>query len=389
MTGRNAEGSTRRIALICASIAILVSVAAVLPAIGAGGGVSSLVRLPREEALGQHVAESDPGFSFVEGAARYDGLYFYAFALDPFATGAEHRLIDSPAYRYGHAGYGWAAAVLTLGTPTLVPAVLLLLSILGMAVAAAAASIIAVHVGASPWLGLSVPVNAGLVYAVTSDTSEAFAAGVLGLGLVAWLKDRIRWAGLAFVALCLIKEPFVMVPLGLGAWEVIERMKGRGSPDLWGRLGWLAAGPAALAAWFVYLQAKFGVWPFAEGPENLGLPLSGWVETLGLAADLSVDAGGYQIGAASLPLLVAVGAALVMGCVRAARFRTAVDPVFLGFVLVIACLTWLALLYPKDMMRNVAPACYLLPLVLVAGKARVVPADERNEGSLDVEEGRL
>lgn len=374
-------------ALACAAAAVSVALVAVIPAIEAGGGVDALVRLPAEEPLGRLVADRDPGFDFVEGAARYDGLYFYAFALDPFATGAEHQMIDAPAYRYGHAGYGWVAAIASFGNEGWIPMVLLLLSLLGMALAAGTASLLAGHFGLTPWIGLTVAVNPGLVYAVTSDTSEAFAAGVLGAGLLLWLRGNIRWGGVLLIALCLIKEPFVVVPLGLGVWEAIEYRRGRSAPDLWNRVGWLAAGPIALGAWFVYLQAKFGVWPFAEGPENIGLPITGWIETLRLASEMSLDPGAYQVGAASLPLLVAAGTAIVVGCLRAARFRSPLDPIFLGLAAIVFSLTWLALLFPKDMMRNVSASFYLLPLVLI-GTARVGRSKERkSEGSHDVEEG--
>lgn len=380
--GRGRIGS---VPLICAGVAVVVSLVAIGPAIEAGGGVGSLVRLPREEPLGQLVAERDPGFPFVTGPARYDGLYFYTFALDPFATGAEHQLIDAPAYRYGHAGYGWAAATLSLGNPGLVPPVLLLLSLVGMAAAAASASLLAGHLGLSRWLGLTVAINPGLIYAVTSDTSEAFAAGVLGTGLLLWLKGNYRWGGTLLVALCLIKEPFVMVPLGIGIWEALEYLKGRGRPGFFGRMAWLAAGPVALGAWFVYLQAKFGVWPFAEGPENVTVPIAGWAETLRLASEMSLDPGGHQVGAASLPLLVAAGGVIVIGAVRALLSRRPVDLVFVGLALVVASLTWLALLFPKDMMRNLSASFYLLPFVIPTRVDRSTP--QQSEGSTDVEEG--
>lgn len=346
-------------AIVCAFVAVLTSVAALIPAVEEGGGVSALVRLPAEEPLGTRVSELDPDFDFVPPATRYDGLYYYAFALDPLATGEEHDLIDEPAYRYGHVGYGWAAGLMSLGQAGLIPWALLLLSLAGMAAAAGAASLLAGSFGLTPWLGLTVAVNPGLLYAVTSDTSEAFAVGLLGIGLLAWLHDRVALAGAAFVALCLTKEPFVVVPIGLGVWELLRSGVG------WRRSAWLAAGPVALAAWFAYLRLTLGEWPFTEGPENLTFPIAGWIETLGFAADLSLNEGGHQVGAAALPLLIATGALLLVGVGRAIRLRSPLDIPYLGLVAVIACLTWFALLFPKDMMRNVAPATYLLPFVLL------------------------
>lgn len=369
------------VALICASAALLVGLTAAWTSMwSAGGETSALVRVPREEPLGRYVAELHDDWTFVDAATRYDGLYYYTIAQDPLARGSQHTLIDAPAYRYGHPGHGWLAAVVSLGAEARLPAALLLLGLAGIASAAWALSRLAVLLGASPWLGLFVAVNPGLIYAVTVDTPETTGTAVMGLGLVAYLRKRVWIAGKLFVGLCLIKEAFVFVPIGLGVFELVRYSRGQRDPDLLYKLGILALGPLALAAWFVYLHGQMGLWPFAEGPENITLPIAGFVETLRFAA-IQQNGVEFQLGQASLPLLLALAGGLIVGLVRSLRVRTPLDPIFALSTALIFCLTWLALLYPKDLWRNISIVTYLVPLVFLAREAPF------GEGQFEVEGG--
>ncbi len=364
------ELTVRQIAAACAAVAFVVSViGAGIAMWAAGGSTSALVRLPAEEPLGAYVQQRHADWDFVQPATRYDGLYYYAIALDPFATGEQHELIDAPAYRYGHVGHGWLAAIVSLGSEDRLPAALLLLGLAGMVAAAYAGSLLAVQLGASVWLGLLVAVNPGLIYAVTVDTPETTGIAVMAIGLLTWLRGRIWLAAGSFILACLIKEAFVFVPIGIGIFEVVERLRGRKDPDLWFRLGVLSLGPLALASWFVYLHGRLGLWPFAEGPENLAQPIVGWVDTFRLAG-LQGQGAEYQVGAIGLPLLIAIGAALLIGIVKGMFLRTPLDPIFVLSVFLIFSLSWLALLYPKDLLRNVSPLLFLLPYLFLARPVR-------------------
>lgn len=338
--------------------------------LAAGGSASGLVRLPAVEPLGAYVQQRHPDWDFVEPATRYDGRYYYAIALDPFATGEEHTLIDAPAYRYGHAGHGWLAAIVSLGSAERLPAALALLGVAGMAVAAYAASQLAVQLGGSPWLGLLVAVNPGLIYAVTVDTPETSGVAVMALGLLAWLRDRVWLAAASFILLCLIKEAFVLVPIGIAVFELLEWFRGRKQARLWFRLGILSLGPLALASWFVYLHERLGVWPFTEGPTSV--PIVGWIDTLRLSG-IQGQGAEFQVGAIGLPLLVAIAVVLLIGTVRGMFFRTPLDPIFVLSALLIFSLSWIALLYPKDLLRIVSPLLFLLPHVFLAKPVRSSP----------------
>jgi hypothetical protein len=65
-------------------------------------------------------------------------------------------------------------------------------------------------------------------------------------------------------------------------------------------------------------------------------------------------------------LLAVVGGALLVGMIRAARLRSWLDPIFLMYALLIFCLNWLGLLYPKDLVRETAIPMALLPAVVAS-----------------------
>ena len=74
--------------------------------------------------------------------------------------------------------------------------------------------------GWSPWGGLVVALNPGLVFAVYSDTSETLGAALLLLAFAAYADGRRGWAAVLLAALCFDKEPLVLVPLAIAAWEL-------------------------------------------------------------------------------------------------------------------------------------------------------------------------
>jgi hypothetical protein len=332
------------------------------------GRLSVLVHMSSTEPMAR-VARTDAHFAFVGAPAHYDGVYFYAIALDPIATDKTHGLIDRAAYRYGHPAYGWLAAILSLGRQELLPLALLLLGLGGMFVAGVATSRLWTAFGRSPWGGFVVFLNPGLIYAVTADTSEALGAALLMTGLLAWTKGHLRTAAAVCVLLCFTKEVLVLVPLALMAWETVRWLRGR-TPAYLQRMGLLAIGPVLYALWYVYLDATFGTWPFQGGQDVLSWPLVGWLDSLGKAASMAKGAE-FQLGQAAVPLLTVGLVALLLGVVRAARLRSSLDAVYLAMAGLVLSVGWLALLFPKDLVRTIALPLLVLPLVLFEPAADV------------------
>lgn len=361
---------TTRVALACALAAAATSLGAALVSISvAGWNVTALVRMPEEQPLAELARASDPDFAFVHYHGRGDGASYYAIARDPFARGDEHRLIEWSAYRYGHPGYSWTARLVSFGRLELIPYAFLLLNVLAMGVAGAMASLISRELGHSPWGGLVVALSPGLIYATTIDTAEPVGAALLGVALLAWLTGRWKLALPALVALLFVKEWFVLVPLGLAVWELLQlRRVGRRAVAV--RVAALGACILPFAFWYAYVVRLFGEWPAAPAGELLQLPLTGWARTMRLGADLGMQSfDKVVVGHVAVPVLAALGLALLVGAIRSLRLQNPIHPVFLAFMPVVLGLNSLNLLYTKDLMRTLAIPLCLLPAVVVDSRA--------------------
>lgn|GEM_PF-1611377 len=376
------------VALLCAALAVVVAAFCASMAIHPSGSATTLVHMSESDPISAQAKAADPNFSFVPPGSHYDGTYFYAVARDPFARGSAHTLIDRASYRYGHPFYGQLVGLLSWGHPASVPSWLLTVSLLAMAVAAAAASLLASGWGWSPWAGLAVALSPGLLYAVTADTAEPLGAALLGLALLAWRARRFVPAAVAFVALALTKEPLALVPIGVFAFEAVRVWRrdrqlvpvGLRDPA-WRRravaaTAALAAGPAVLLGWLLYVDHVFGLWPLGQSDNLLGLPFAGIHRTAHEAARwVDLDFAYSQVGAAALPVVIALFGLFLVGIVRALRFRTLADAAFLATAPLMFLLGPADLLYPKDLLRITVIPVLLLPAVLRSASAPVRSAE--------------
>ena len=206
--------------------------------------------------------------------------------------------------------------------------------------------------------------NPGLVYATTIDTSEPVAAGLLAVVLLLWLRGR-RVAALPLIAaLCFMKEWFVLVPVGLALWELVQMLRRR-RRDGWRRVGALVLSIVPFGLWYLYVLLRFDEWPASPTRDFLQLPPTGWIQTARTAAEMGLDSFDRLVtGHVAVPLLATLAVAFAIGIVRALRLRTPIDPVYLMFMpIVFAMNTW-GLLYAKDAIREVAIPLLLLPAVL-------------------------
>jgi hypothetical protein len=361
-----------RVPLACALLALLAAVVVLLPTLEAAGGHPSfLVRMAGDEPMARYAREADPAFTFVPTNGHYDGVYFYAIALDPLLLGEQHDVLTQPAYRYRSPLVGWLAGALAMGQAPLVPWALMVITVGALMLGAALVSLLAVALGASPWLGLLVALNPGLLVAVTVDTAEPVAMALIAAGLLAWGSGR-RWlAGGLLVGAALSREIGALVAVGVGLVELAAWWRLRAvRPPLraWlRRVTPLALAPAVYLAWWGYVYLRVGSLPTFE-PSNLDLPLLATWETIGEAAELALHPSmdRIQLGVGMVPLLGAALVAILVGVVRAMRLRTIVDgPVVVAAVLVLS-LNWLPMLYPKEMLRNTAILGVLLILSLAA-----------------------
>jgi hypothetical protein len=356
--------SMRLVPLACALAAVLSAGVAVAVSLARQGlDTGALVRIHDTLPLAQLATRDDPSFPLRGDSGFYDGAYFYAIARDPLATGEAHRLLDQAPYYWGHPGYGWAAWLASVGGhPGVVPDALLAVGLLSLLVAGAGASLLAGSLGWTPWGGLAVALNPGLVFAAANDTSETLGATLLVLGLLAYVRGRPAWVLGLLGALCLVKEPFLLVPLAIGGWEL---RRGNRRP-----LVPLAVVPALI--WWLYVRVQLGSFPFGQGSSRLTAPFVGWERALLDAASQSWNSGvdTAQLGQAAVPMLAVTALAIVTAAVLALRLRTVVDPVFLVLAALYACIVSKGVQYPKDLIRELAPVLLLLPFVFARLRQR-------------------
>jgi len=346
------------IALACGLAAVAAAAAGVFVSLHRqNDDLTALIRIHDTLPLAKLAQRDDPGFDLRSNSGFYDGAYFYAIARDPLATGEAHTLIDEAPYRYGHPAYGWLAWLASGGgRPDAVPAALLVVGLLAIFVAGLAASLLAVALGWTPWGGLAVGLNPGLLFAVNVDTTEPLGAALLLVGLLAYRRDRRALAFAMFVALCFVKEPLVLVPIAIAAWDVWRRRR----PPI------LAAAVVPVVAWWLYLRLQLGAFPFGQGTQRLTAPFLGWARALTAASAQSWDPGvdTAQLGQAAIPLILVAGMLILVAGTRALRLVTAVDVALLVLAALYACGSTNAFQYPKDLIREPALVLLLVPFVL-------------------------
>lgn len=356
--------------LACGAAALGSAGAAVVFSLhGQAWNTSSLVRMHDTLRVAKLAVRDDPRFVLRHGSGFYDGAYFYAIARDPLATGRAHDLLREAPYYWGHPGYSWVAWLFSGGgRPREVPGALLAAGLLAIAVAGAFASLLARGLGWTHWGGLAVALNPGLVFSVANDTSEPLGAALILGALVAYVRGRRTTATVLFAALCLVKEPLVLVPLLIGAWELWRRRR---------PLAVAAVAPAAL--WWLYLRIHLGAFPFGSGESRLAKPFVGWwraaIDATAQSWNPGVDTA--QLGQVAVPLVVVVLLAILVGAGYALRLRTVVQPAYLALAALYVCITSKGVQYPKDLIRELAVVLALLPFAFLSGAAEDLPASAR------------
>ena len=376
--------SPEAIALLCALLALTAALFTIFATQNGKLEPTALIKMAHNEPMAELARATDPGFVFVESQAHYDGVYYYAIARDPLLRGEEHTRIDWAHYRYGHPFYGWAARVLSLGSNALIPWALMLLSLAGIAIAAWSASRLSVLFGKTPWGGLLVPMIPGILYAASISTTEAFSAGLIGLVLLAWLRNRIVVAAILMICMCLTREHFVMIVASLALWELLQARRNHAWPvDLDTRIAALMIGPAVLTGWYIYVHNQLGIWPFEFEDDILGAPFAGWPDMIRISYQL---AGGSfdqsQIGVTTIPMQVAGTVLLFVAALKALRFSTPIDFAVLALVIIVYSAGWKNLIFPHEILRHPSTTQLLAIGSLLIGPYRPNAPPSPTEGEL-------
>jgi len=351
--------------LACFAVAVVVSGTAAFATMAVtGGGPSVLVRMSSAEPISGIARAHDPTFRLVPPGDGYDGEMYYVIAVDPLATGEAHKGIG--AYRYSHAGFGLLAWLFSFGRASAVPTAMLVLNLIGIGFAATGLARLATQHGRSAWWGLAAALNPGMIYAVTSDTAEPVALAFALWGLYFWFSGKRVTSVILLACGVISKEPLLLLPVGLVAWELYDGLRAR-TPGSLTRFALLAVPFDVFAAWQVFIKSRFGGWPLQGGSGQIVPPFSGWIDAVRGSIQFGVQQfDRMQLGVANLALLLCIGAAILVGAVFALRARNAFGFIFVAVAILTSTLSSLILLYPKDLLRYAALPLVLLPTVFFA-----------------------
>ena len=377
---RARQPTSRQVAFLCALVAVVAGLLAIVATSYGWPDPSLLVRLSVVDPLSLLATHVDPDFALVPRQAHYDGLYYYAIALDPFANGQAHTLIDQAAYRYSRPMHGWLAALLSGGRFQYVPEAMLALSMLGLALGGYAASRLSVAFGRTPWGGLLIAMSPGLLFATTSSTTEPMGTALAIVLVLAWLARAhpVVLAALS-VVMSLYREQLILVIGGILLYEVVSRLRRRdvAQPPGRARVVALLVGPLALAAWVVYLHARFDEWPRPTEAGSTSLPGVGWVETFRYALFLQQQGGTAesQIGTTAPSFLIALAVLLLAALWASRRVRTVLEGVLVAEVAAMSLLGWRTLVYPHEMYR-IPTLAVLVAIAVLLLRSRPASAHE-------------
>jgi len=298
----------------------------------------------------------------------HDGKFFFAQANDPWYLEPEENaaVLDRPTYRGQRMLYPMIAGGFGLFPPGVVVWSLLITNLLALGAGSFLASRLSERWGATPWLGLAVPLNIGLLFELYID-GAGIVAYVCCLGALSALETQRTWlASVLFGAAALSREVMVAFAVGVFVLWWLDRRE----------LPWrLVMTPLlAMAVWYVYLHVRLAdVSGVGGGTEAFMLPFVGlsqairsWVRD---PADLLYN----------LPLL-----AVIVAFVPLALRRR--DPIAWGALPFVALATVLSVHVwrePFDLTRVLAPVFTAAPFLFTAPKrAEAVAHDNATQGRM-------
>ena len=219
------------------------------------------------------------GTSNTPGNHGYDGEYYYRIAVAPLGT---TRGLDNAAYRYQRIGYPLLARALSAGRSALVPATLVMINVMALALGSfVCARLLRAH-GSPPAYSLPWAFYVGQAAAFWRDLAEPLAMLLVACALYAVGTERICLAGVLLAAAALTKETALLFAVAVAGHCLL-----RGRIHAFATLTVLVAAP--YFAWQAALVRMFGHTGLSQAhtpPRLLFDGLQGATSTGALAGDL-------------------------------------------------------------------------------------------------------
>jgi len=232
-------------------------------------GFTNLAQLPRGVVLG------DPN------QAGYDGQFYYRLALNPFNWArTAYGITMDQSYRYTRIGYPVLAWLVSFGQHQLVPYVLVLINLFGVAAMAVLGGMFARASGRHALFGLAFAAYFGLVISVRRDTAEPVAEACLLGGLLAYRQARYLLAAGLFAFGAITRETILLAPAAIAVVRLVQMARRRTRPGL-ADLTWVAPavayGVLEVAVHFV-VKGQFPL--LANTSRNLTTPFTALYDAL-------------------------------------------------------------------------------------------------------------
>jgi hypothetical protein len=230
-----------------------------------------------------HRAELPRGLLLVPSAG-YDGQFYYRLALDPANWNhTAFGITMDQSYRYTRIGYPILAWIFSLGQHQLVPVVLVVLNLLGVAAIAMLGGMFARDAGRHALWGLAFACYFGLVISVGRDTAEPLAEACMLGGLLAYRRGSTPMYLLAtalFAWGAITRETILFAPAAIAVTRLIAMARRRATPgpaDLTWVVPAVAYGLVELAVHFV-VKGEFPL--LANSSRNLTVPFTAMADAL-------------------------------------------------------------------------------------------------------------
>jgi hypothetical protein len=214
----------------------------------------------------------------------YDGQFYYRLALDPANWNhTAFGITMDQSYRYTRIGYPILAWIFSLGQHQLVPVVLVVLNLLGVAAIAMLGGMFARDSGRHVLWGLAFAAYFGLVISVGRDTAEPLAEACMLGGLLAYRRGTTPMYLLATVLFAwgaITRETILFAPAAIAVTRLIAMARRKASPGL-ADLTWVvpaaAYGLVEVAVHFV-VKGEFPL--LANSSRNLTVPFTALANAL-------------------------------------------------------------------------------------------------------------
>jgi hypothetical protein len=274
------------------------------------------------------------------GGGGHDGKYFFIIANDPWHLHPEDHaaFLDRPVYRSQRMLYPTIAGGFGLLPPGAIVWTLLLVNILALGVGATIAARLAMLCGSTPWLGLAVPLNLGLLFELWIDGSGIVAYVCCLAAVYAFVRADVRSASVLLALAALSREAMLAFAIGLVVLQWIRTRR-----ISW-MLLWLPV--AATIAWNAYLQIRLHGLPGTAGKLPIfGAPFVGMFQAFDVWAE---DPGSRWLEMTIVIVAFAFAA-------RGIFTRSSIVWGALPFVFLAPLLSKYVWLEPSDLSRALAP----------------------------------